>query len=118
MHAPQNNPEVRHNTNLALDLAERGWCVFPCSPVDKTPMVAKWKEAASNKRSDVMTMFNRPNMADAMIGVACGEKSGVWCLDPDAPTDKNPMDGRESWNELQAEHGAAPPTHTHLARTA
>ena len=49
-----------------------------------------------------------------MIGVACGAKSGIWCLDPDAPTDKNPMDGRESWAALQAEHGAAPPTHTHL----
>jgi hypothetical protein len=106
--------EFRHNVNLALDLAERGWRVFPCSPVDKTPMIAKWKEAASNKRSDVLKMFNRANMANAMVGVACGEKSGIWCLDPDAPTDKNPMDGRESWEALQAEHGAAPPTHTHL----
>jgi putative DNA primase/helicase len=114
MSAPQTDPEIRHNINLALDLAERGWRVFPCSSADKTPMIPKWKEAASNKRSDVLTMFNRANMANAMVGVACGENSGIWCLDPDAPTDKNPMDGRESWKALQAEHGAAPPTHTHL----
>jgi AAA domain/Bifunctional DNA primase/polymerase, N-terminal len=107
-------PEFQHSISWALELAERGWRVFPCSPVDKTPMVAKWKEAASNQRSDVLDMFNRMNMVGAMVGVAAGEKSGVWCLDPDAPSDKNPMDGRESWNELQAEHGAAPPTHTHL----
>jgi putative DNA primase/helicase len=113
--AAQKSPsEFRHNINLALDLAERGWCVFPCSPADKTPMVAKWKEAASNKRSDVLTMFDRPNMANAMVGVACGQTSGVWCLDPDAPTDKNPMDGRQSLRALQAEHGALSPTHTHL----
>jgi P4 family phage/plasmid primase-like protien len=106
--------EFRHNIEWALDLAARGWRVFPCSPVDKTPMIAKWKEAASNKRSDVLAMFDRMNMVGAMVGVACGAKSGIWCLDPDAPTDKNPIDGRESWNALQAEHGAAPPTHTHL----
>jgi predicted P-loop ATPase len=118
MHAPQDNTGAPVNQKLAnnivwaLDLAERGWCVFPCSPRDKTPLVAKWKEAASNFDPDVRKMFGQ--FPTAMVGVACGAKSGVWCLDPDAPTDKNPMDGRESWKALQAEQGAAPQTHTHL----
>jgi Bifunctional DNA primase/polymerase, N-terminal/AAA domain len=101
-----------HKLAAAIELAGRGWCVFPCSPRDKTPLVAKWKEAASNCEPDVRKMFGQ--FPTAMVGVACGAKSGIWCLDPDAPTDKNPMDGRASWNALQAEHGAAPPTHTHL----
>lgn len=118
MHAPQDNVGAPVNQKLAdnivwaLDLAERGWCVFPCSPRDKTSLVAKWKEAASNFEPDVRKMFGQ--FPTAMIGVAAGAKSGVWCLDPDAPTDKNPMDGRESWKALQAEYGAAPQTHTHL----
>jgi putative DNA primase/helicase len=105
-------PVVKKVVELAIDLAHRGWYVFPCSPRDKSPLVAKWKEAASNYEPAVRKMFGR--FPTAMIGVAAGEKSGVWCLDPDAPTDKNPIDGREQWNTLQAEHGAAPATHTHI----
>lgn len=50
----------------------------------------------------------------AMIGVACGEKSGVWCLDPDAPTDKNPSDGRVNLKALELINTKLPMTHTQL----
>ena len=102
----------RKSVEMAVDLASRGWRVFPCSQRDKSPLVAKWKEAASNHEPDVRKMFAQ--FPTAMIGVAAGARSGVWCLDPDAPTDKNPVDGREQWEILQAKHWAAPPTHTHL----
>ena len=105
-------PVKNNSVEQAAELARRGWCIFPCSPHDKSPLVAKWKEAASNHEPDVRKMF--APFPTAMIGVAAGAKSGVWCLDPDAPTDKNLVDGREQWKILQSDCGAAPPTHTHL----
>jgi hypothetical protein len=111
-HAITPSSEFRRSIEWALDLAKRGWCVFPCSPRDKKPLTKNGFKNASTDESAVRKMFGQ--FPTAMVGVACGAKSGIWCLDPDAPTDKNPMDGRESWKALQAGHGAAPPTHTHL----
>lgn len=104
-------PVRKKSVELAVELARRGWSVFPCSPRDKTPLVAKWKEASSNCEPDVRKMFAR--FPTAMVGVAAGAKSGVWCLDPDAPTEKNPVDGRAEWLLLMAEHGPDIETHTH-----
>jgi hypothetical protein len=97
---------------LAVELARRGWHVFPCSQRDKRPLTINGFKDASAYEPAVRKMFGK--YPTAMIGVAGGEQSGVWCLDPDAPTEKNPIDGRENWKALQAEHGAVPPTHTHL----
>ena len=90
MNAPQTNPEIRHNINLALDLAERGWRVFPCSPVDKKPLTKHGFKDGTTNESEVRKMF--AEHPKAMVGVACGAESGVWCLDPDAPTETNPID--------------------------
>ena len=97
---------------LALDYARRGWHVFPCSPINKQPMIKGGCNAATNDKALIRKLWRQH--PTAMIGVACGEVSGIWCLDPDAPTDKNPIDGRESWTKLQADCGAAPDTHTHI----
>jgi Bifunctional DNA primase/polymerase, N-terminal/AAA domain len=100
--------------DLALDYARRGWHVFPCSPATKKPETKHGFYDATTD-ADVIKQFWRKHPT-AMIGVACGEKSGVWCLDPDAPTEKNPIDGREELKKLQSLFGAdsGEDTHTHI----
>src|ERR1700690_3273046 len=88
------------------------WRVFPCSPVDKKPLTKHGFKDGTTNESEVRKMF--AEHPKAMVGVACGAESGVWCLDPDAPTETNPIDARESLKASQAEHGALPPTHTHV----
>jgi hypothetical protein len=106
------DPDNSDLLKAALEYAAHGSRIFPCSPANKKPFTTNgFKDATTDATSIRKFWRQHPT---AMIGVACGEKSGVWCLDPDAPTDKNPMDGRESLRALQAEHGALPPTHTHL----
>jgi putative DNA primase/helicase len=102
---------VRKPVELAIEWARHGWRVFPCSTRDKSPLIANGCNAATNYEPTVRRMFGQfPN---AMVGVAGGPESG-WCLDPDAPTETNPMDGRENWKALLAEHGPVPATHTHI----
>lgn len=94
-----------------MEWARRGWRVFPCATGDKSPLIANGCNGASSYEPAVRRMFGKfPN---AMVGVAAGPESG-WCLDPDAPTEKLPIDGRENWKALLAEHGPVAPTHTHL----
>jgi hypothetical protein len=96
----------------ALEYAAHGWQVFPCSPVSKKPLTTNGLYAATTN-AEMIKQFWRQNPT-AMIGVACGPKSGVWCLDPDAPTEKNPIDGRAEWSLLNGENGGVEPTHTHI----
>lgn len=100
--------------DLALDYARRGWHVFPCSPADKSPLVARGVNSATTDETTIRKWWQKHSTA--MIGVACGEASGVWCLDPDAPTDTNPVDGREEFRKLQSLFAAnsGENTHTHI----
>lgn len=110
----------------ALDLAERGFPVFPCSPKDKRPLPPKDRDAstgaeipnsgglrkATTEAQQIITWWTQwPN---AMIGVPMGEKAGVWAIDPDAPKEEGSADGREYLAKLQRQHGSLPNTHTHL----
>jgi len=106
------SPPIRKKSvELAMEWCRRGWRVFPCSTRDKSPLIPNGCNGASKYEPTVRRMFGQfPN---AMVGVAGGPESG-WCLDPDAPTETNPMDGRENWKALLAEHGPIPATHTHV----
>jgi hypothetical protein len=106
------DPDNSDLLKAALEYAAHGWRIIPCSPASKKPLTTNGFKDATTDATLIRKFWQQH--PTAMIGVACGEKSGVWCLDPDAPTEKNPMDGRESWKALQAKHGAALPTHTHL----
>jgi hypothetical protein len=103
---------VSEALELALDYARRGWHVFPCWPDDKKPVTTNGLYDASTNKTKIQRWWRRYPLA--MIGVVCGEKSGVWCLDLDAPNDKNPIDGLIKWQELKAEHGKVLATHTHI----
>ena len=110
----------------ALDYAERGFPVFPCSPKNKRPLPPKDKDPdtgeeipnsgglrkATTDTQQIITWWTMwPN---AMIGVAMGEQAGVWAIDPDAPKEEGGADGREYLAKLQLQHGSLPNTHTHL----
>jgi hypothetical protein len=108
------DPDNSDLLQAALEYAAHGWHVFPCSPADKTPLTRRGFKNATRDPEAIKKFWRKhPN---AMIGVACGEKSGVWCLDLDAPTEKNPIDGREELKRLQSSYGAdsGEDTHTHI----
>jgi hypothetical protein len=94
----------------AIYYAGRGWPVFPCNPMDKSPLVSSGFKSASTDKDQIRAWWRRwPN---AMIGVRMGAKSGVWAIDPDAPKHGSP-DGVANWAELVARHGRIPHTHAH-----
>lgn len=124
-----NAPMTIHGNMLlraALDLSERGFPVFPCSPKDKRPLPPRDRDPhtgeeipnsgglrkATTDTQQIITWWTMwPN---AMIGVAMGEQAGVWAIDPDAPKEEGGADGREYLARLQLQHGNLPNTHTHL----
>lgn len=118
---PTSNPIL----TAALDYARRGAPVFPCSPVNKQPLVAGDKDGngqtipntgglykATTDEAQIAAWWQR--WPSAMIGVPAGRRSGFWGVDPDAPENEGDKDGRVEWAQICAEHLWTPRTHTHL----
>lgn len=85
------------NLELALQLASRGWFVFPCNP-DKTP---RTRNGFKNATTDPAIINSWGAMwQGGLIGIAC-QKSGFFAVDIDA---KNGHDGFATWNELQNQY--------------
>lgn len=80
----------------------RGWAVFPVRPRAKEPLVAGAYKAATAELEQVEAWW--ATWPDANIGLATGERSGVWVLDIDGP------EGFASFDQLEAEHGEVPDT--------
>jgi hypothetical protein len=108
----------------ALGYAQRGWHVFPCSPITKAPLIGCDLDGAGRKIAGTGGVKKATkdatqiaewwtNWPAAMIGVACGPRSGIWAIDPDAPKKPGEPDGRANWAALSRKHGCRP-THTHL----
>ncbi len=103
----------RRLENAALDLAQRGYHVFPVRPRAKVPLTSNgFKDATGAERTILHWWDRRP---DANIGVACGA-SGIGVLDIDA---KHGADPREVIPRLGLEGypivwtGEAPPVDKH-----
>jgi hypothetical protein len=88
--------------DAALYYARQGWAVFPLKPRAKEPLVAGAYKAATAKLDQVEAWWTQ--WPDANIGLATGERSGVWVLDIDGP------EGFASFDALEAEHGEVPDT--------
>ena len=70
----------------ALDYAALGWAVFPCSPINKQPLIEHGFKAASTDPETIKAWFRKwPN---AMLAVATGAASGVVVLDVDRDDEK------------------------------
>jgi len=86
----------------AIEYARRGHAVFPCQPRGKEPACAHGLADAVADPEGLWWWRSCPTLN---IGIATGAVSGFWVLDVD--DDKN---GEASLRELEAKHGALPPT--------
>ena len=64
--------------DVAISLAQRGFCVFRLKERGKTP-IGKWKEQATKSIDDIEDWKAK----GYNVGLACGPTSGVWVLDVD-----------------------------------
>jgi hypothetical protein len=95
--------------SAALQLAAKGFAVFPLRPRSKEPYrddkffrTVGGYECAS--RDPALIEFWWDRQPEANIGVATGSRSGVFVLDVDGDL------GRETLARLEEEHGQLPPT--------
>ena len=105
----------KSNREVALRLAEGGWPVLPCraSPKlnakgevvvkAKSPLVPKpGVYRATTDRDQIEAWWKR--WPEALPGLPTGEKTGLWVLDVDAPTETR-ADGLTVLAALTVEHG-------------
>jgi hypothetical protein len=64
----------------ALGYARNGWAVFPCVAGDKRPAV---KHGVLEATADLGQVGEWWGKREYNIGVACGDRSGIWVLDVD-----------------------------------
>jgi RecA-family ATPase len=100
----------RRFERAALDLAERGYFVFPCRPRGKEPLTERGYKDASRDERRILHWWDRHPTAN--VGVACGA-SGIVVLDVDT---KHGADPKGVMGQLEIEHhpvvvwtGEAPP---------
>jgi hypothetical protein len=96
-------PEHFDTLQRALELAQNGVPVFPCSPQTKAPLVDRGLYAATANERIVRRWWQ--DHPDAMIGVPTGARSDVWVLDVDLKDN-----GPDNLASLEAMHGALPET--------
>lgn len=94
-----------------LELAARGWFLFPVKAGHKRPLITEWEQRASTDPEQLLRFFLRHPGCNA--GVACGP-SGLYVIDADTPkADADPVGGGvEVLAQLAAEHGGLPDTWT------
>jgi hypothetical protein len=94
-----------------LDLAARGWALFPVVPGGKRPAIARWQDRATTDPDRLARFFT--SHPDHNAGIACGP-SRLLVIDCDTP--KDPGDGgRDGWAvlaDLAAGRGGLPNTWT------
>ncbi len=84
----------------ALDLAARGFYVFPVYRINSRPRpISAWRNNSSNYAKSIQKWWERH--PDANIGVDC-YKSGLTCIDIDI---KNEKKGQESFDTWEKEFG-------------
>jgi putative DNA primase/helicase len=84
-HGSKTDPAVSHNGVVALDLAQRGFYVFPCEPQpgsshDKAPLVSNWREVSTRDSELIGNWWRR--FSHALVAIDCG-KSAIVVIDAD-----------------------------------
>jgi hypothetical protein len=105
-----------HRARLAgwLDLAARGWALFPVRPAAKQPAISRWQDRATTDPERIAGFFTVHR--DHNAAVACGP-SGLLVIDCDTPKPAVPSepagpDGAGALAELAAPRGGLPTTWT------
>ena len=103
-------------TAFAQSYARHGWPVFPlwpihhgrcacpdhsCDAVGKHPVPPNWQHTIASAVS--VDSAWAPRFGERGIGLACGERAGMWVLDVDPG-----HGGAKALGELQAEYGQLP----------
>ena len=102
-----------------LDLAERGWHLFPVRPGGKAPAISRWQDRATTDPARLVRFFAAHPQHNA--GIACGP-SGLLVIDCDTPKPGSAdtatpglgdrRDGAEVLAALAAGRGGLPDTWT------
>ncbi|KKN07480.1 hypothetical protein LCGC14_1066540 [marine sediment metagenome] len=82
---------------FALKYANLGWYVFPIVPGQKNPLTKHGVKDASNHPDVIKAWWEK--WPKANIGLACGEKSGVYVIDIDLDKEKG-IDGYKTYKEI------------------
>jgi hypothetical protein len=101
---PQNNPQ--DVLSAALDYASAGWRVVPIGPKRKFPAMQEWQTHASSNPEEIKNWFTGMYRGHG-VGIATGAETRLWVLDVDVNEGKH---GDETLADLEAKHGALPPT--------
>lgn len=97
-----------HSGNIAYACAQLGFRVFPVSRhARKHPAIKSWPQLATTDFAQIEEWW-RGDLADTMVGIACGRVSNLWVLDIDVKTG----DGAAALAALTATHGPLPDTMT------
>ena len=110
-HARQQASASTPVLEAALRYAADNLSVFPCNPLDKSPLTANGFKDASCDLQQVLAWWERhPN---ATIGMPTGKANGFWVLDADVDPVKN-LNGLQTLSGLTARHGELPTTRTSI----
>lgn len=95
---------MTHNSvDFALFYASKGWRVFPVGQKSKIPALKNWPEKSTVDPEQINKWFS--NGSGYNVGIATGERSGIFALDVDSASG-----GNESLLNLIRENGALPQT--------
>lgn len=96
------------NVENLIELANRGWAIFPLAPNSRVPMAgSKGFNDATRDPNTIRAWWTQH--PDANVGLRTGAESGVFVLDVDV---KHGAKGLESLSDMESEFGALPSTLT------
>jgi Bifunctional DNA primase/polymerase, N-terminal len=91
----------------AIEYAAKNVPIFPVNPRTKKPLIVGWPGEASTDQKQIEAWWRQ--WPTAMIGIPCGERTGVWIIDPDINKKKG-LDGLAELAKLIAANSPLPAT--------
>jgi hypothetical protein len=109
------NHHPRSTVDHALTYAARGWHVFPGLIRGRQKMSYVSADRSNgrqwgNTTDPTLIREYYERIPEALIGIACGEDSGIWIVETDTKEGGHAANGADALAALEAQHGALPPT--------